>query len=123
MSDCDEECNNCGKYYSDQVKLDRHKCDGYMEVSKRISQFALNEKSQNNPDIHFQVDVKQEMMEEDPLGIGEESLGQTGDGDIDDDEESYLQKIGEDMANLVQVKLECSLDENDSIILDEEEIA
>ena len=48
-------------------------------------------------------------MEEDPLGIEEESLGQTDDGDIDDDEESYLQKIGEDMTNLVQVKLECSL--------------
>ena len=30
--------------------------------------------------------------------------------------------IGEDMANLVEVKLECSLNENDSIILDEEEI-
>ena len=62
-------------------------------------------------------------MEEDPLGMEEESLGHQGDGDIDDDEESYLQKIGEDMANLVQVKLECSLDEKDSIVLDEEEIS
>jgi hypothetical protein len=83
-SDSDEECNNCGKYYSDQVELDNHKCDGDMEVSKRVSHFALNKKSQNNPDIHFQVDVKQELMEEDPLGIEEESLGQTDDGDIDD---------------------------------------
>ena len=93
MSNSDEV--NCGKYYSDQVELNRHKYDGDMEEANSISQFALNKKSQNNSDILFIVDVKQELMELDPLGMEGESLGQTG-----DDEESYLQQIGEDMAKL-----------------------
>ena len=52
-----------------RVELDRHKCYCDKEVSKRISRFTLNKKNQNNPDICFQVDVKQELMEEDPLGM------------------------------------------------------
>ena len=32
-----EECNNCGKYYSDRVELDRHKCDGDKQATKRVN--------------------------------------------------------------------------------------
>ena len=117
-----KECRKCGKYYSDKVELDRHKCDGFADRTKKIRQVEENRASDHDFIAHNDVDVKQELIEEDPLNIGDESPEQIVDGDIDDDEESYLQKIGEDMANLVQVKLECNLDEKESIILDDEEI-
>ena len=57
-----------------------------------------------NEETFVLVDVKQEPEELDPL----EEKAET---DIDDDEETYLQRMEADIASMVQVKLECGNDD------------
>ena len=55
------------------------------------------------------VVVKQEPLE------GVDPLENRAETDIDDDEETYLQKMEGDIASMVQVKLECSNDDMDAV--------
>ena len=78
----DWECGECGAGYPDRASLGRHICP----VTTRVS-------------------VKLEPGEAGGAG-GEVGL------DIDDDEESYLARCGDqDMSSMVQVKLECDREE------------
>merc|ERR1712066_748850 len=59
-------------------------------------------------------EVTEVTEEKDPLAIGLDEETNESREDIDDDEDSFLQKMGEEIGDLVQVKLECETEHVDS---------
>ena len=79
-------------------------------------------RSESWPNINpVKVEAKSEPMHEEGFVVvkqepleGVDPLENRADTDIDDDEETYLQKMEGDIASMVQVKLECSNDDMDA---------
>ena len=80
-------------------------------------------RSESWPNINpVKVEAKSEPMHEEGFVVvkqepldGVDPLENRAETDIDDDEDSYLQKMEGDIASMVQVKLECSNDDMDAV--------